>query len=119
MPTAVKRKLSGSTDGKQIKVAATASPGTTVHTSVSGTTDGTYDELWLWAYNSDSTARTLYIQLGGTTSPDDIISVVIPALSGLQLVCPGLILQNGSVVRAYCSVTNVVMVSGFVNRISD
>ena len=34
--SAVKRLLSGSTDGKAIKVAATSTPGTTIHTAVSG-----------------------------------------------------------------------------------
>ncbi len=39
MATFSKTKLSGSTDGKQIKVVATSTPGTTIHTGVSGTTD--------------------------------------------------------------------------------
>ncbi len=38
MATYSKVLLSGSTNGKQIKVAATATPGTTIHTAVTGTT---------------------------------------------------------------------------------
>lgn len=77
--TFVKRKLSGSTDGKAIKVAATASTGTTIHTAVSGTTAGTFDEIWLWAYNSHTTGVTLTIEFGGTTAPDQNIVIDIPA----------------------------------------
>ncbi len=52
-------KLLGSTDGRGIKVAATASPGTAIHTAISGTGADNFDELYLEAYNSDTTARTL------------------------------------------------------------
>jgi hypothetical protein len=43
MATAVKRILSGSTNGKPIKVVATSTAGTTIHTAVAGTTPVTYD----------------------------------------------------------------------------
>lgn len=119
MATAVKRKLSGSTDGLPVKVAATSSAGTTIHTSVAGTTAGTYDEIWLYAYNSHSAAVVLTIQFGGTTSPDQDIKITLGSQSGLTLIVPGLILQNGSIVRAYAGTTNVVTISGFVNSITD
>lgn len=116
MATYSKIALSGSTNGKQIKVAATATPGTTIHTAVTGTTN--FDEIWLWAVNSDTTNRKLIIEFGGTTSPDDLIEVTIPAESGLVLVVPGLILQNDLVVKAFAASANLVMVSGYVNRIT-
>lgn len=119
MATAVKRKLSGSTDGRGVKVVATSSSGTTIHTAVSGTTAGTYDEVWLYAYNSDTVDRLLTIQYGGTSTPDDDIKVTIPSQVGLVLVVPGLILQNASVVRAYAAAANVVIIYGFVNAITD
>lgn len=119
MATAVKRKLSGSTDGRGIKVVATASAGTTIHTAVAGTTAGTYDEVWLFAYNSDTANRLLTIQFGGTTTPDDDIKVTIPFQTGLMLIIPGLILQNGSIVKAYADAANVVTIQGFVNAITD
>jgi len=111
-----KRKLSGSTDGKQIKVAATATPGTTIHTAVTGTTD--LDEIYLWAFNSDTVDRTLTIEWGETTAPDGNIVMTIPAKSGYILVVPGLLLQNGLLVRAFASSANVVIINGFVNRIT-
>ena len=119
MATARKRKLSGSTDGRMIKVVQTATPGDTIHTAVAGTTAGTFDEIWLWAVNSDTTARKLTIEYGGVASPDDLIELTIPPESGLVLILPGLILQNSLVVKAFCATANVVMVSGFVNTITD
>ncbi len=117
MATFSKIKLSGSTDGRGIKVVATASSGTTIHTATASTTTG-WDEVWLWAYNSDTVTRLLTIQQGGTTSPDDDIKVTIPPQAGLVLVVSGLILQNSSVVRAYAAAANVITIQGYVNRIS-
>lgn len=119
MATAVKRKLSGSTDGKAIKVVATATPGTTIHTAVAGTTLGTFDEIWLWAYNGHTSAVVLTIEFGGADVPDQNIIVTLASKSGLIPIVPGLILQNAMVVRAFASVTNVVTLSGFVNGITD
>ena len=119
MATAKKRKLSGSTDGKPIKVVATATLGTTIHTAVSGTTAGTFDEIWLWAYNSAVTATTLTIEYGGATVPDQNIVVTLAAQSGLVPILPGLILQNSLVVTAFASAANTVTLSGFVNTITD
>lgn len=119
MATAVKRKLSGSTDGRGIKVVATATAGTTIHTAVAGTTAGTFDEIWLYACNSDTTARILTIEFGGVTAPDDNVVVSVASKSGLVLIVPGLVLQNGSVVRAFADAANVVTIQGFVNSITD
>jgi len=114
-----KRKLSGSTDGKAIKVVATATAGTTIHTAVAGTTAGTFDEIWLWAYNGHTDVVTLTIEFGGTSVPDQNIVVTLASKSGLQLVVPGLILQNGMIVAAFASSANVVTLSGFVNNVVD
>lgn len=115
MATYSKELLSGSTQGKQIKVAATATPGTTIHTAVSGTTD--LDEIWLYAVNSSSTAVKLTIEWGEATAPDGNIEVTVPAEDGYILVVPGLLLQNGLVVKAFAATTNVIMINGYVNRI--
>lgn len=119
MATAKKRKLSGSTDGKAILVAATSTPGTTIHTAVSGTTAGTFDEIWLYAYNGHTAAVVLTIEFGGATVPDQNIVVSIPSKAGLTLVVPGLLLQNGMVVKAFAATTNVITISGFINTITD
>lgn len=113
-PLITKQKLSGSTDGKMIKVAATATLGTTIHTAHA--TD--LDEIWLWAVNSDTSDRKLTLEYGGATSPDCLIEQTIPAESGLFIVLPGLILSNSLVLTAFCATANVVMVGGYVNRIT-
>jgi hypothetical protein len=117
--SAFKRKLSGSTDGKPVKVVQTATVGDTIHTAVAGTTVGTFDEIWLWAYNGHTADVDLTIEFGGAYVPDQNIKVTIPAKAGLVPVVPGLILQNGMVVKAFASIANVITLVGFVNAITD
>ena len=117
MPTYSKVKLSASTSGRPIKVAATGSAGTTIHSTL-GTTST--DEVYLYANNTDIVTRTLTIQWGGTTSPDDSIVVGISPQAGIFLVVPGLIVvDTGSAVtiRAFASAANIINITGYVNRI--
>ena len=111
-----KRVLSGSTNGRPVLVVATATAGTLIHTAIAGTTS--FDELWLYAVCSDTTARKLTLEWGGVTDPNDLIEETIPAEGGLTLVAPGLLLQNGLIVRAFAATANVVTIHGFVNRIT-
>ncbi len=116
MATYAKQLLSGSTNGKNIKVVQTATAGTTIHTAVSGTSD--LDELWIYACNTDTSGIKLTIEYGGTTSPDDTTELTIAAESGWVLVCAGLLLQNSLVVKAFAGSANKVLVNGYVNRIT-
>jgi hypothetical protein len=120
MATYSKILLSGSTQGKAIKVVATASTGTTIHAT--GTSATIEDEIWLYAYNSSSSTVVLTLQYGGTTAVDNDIKIPIPATSGLTLVVPGLILTGtgsaANTVYAYAGTANVVTVNGYVNRIA-
>jgi hypothetical protein len=118
MATFSKVELSGSTDGRMIKVAATGTPGTTIHTANAVTGADNYDEVWLEAVNTDTVARKLTIEWGGTTSPDDLIEVTIPPESGLVMVVNGMILQNGLVIRAFAAAANVINIIGYVNRMT-
>lgn len=112
-----KALLSGSNNGKQIKVTGTDSAGAvTVHTAVAGTSD--LDEIWIYAYNHDTTERDLTLQWGGTTSPDDLMVVPVRPKSGRLLVCDGKLLQNGLLVKAFAEAANVIMLDGFVNKIA-
>lgn len=112
--------LSGSNKGRAIKIAATGTPGTTIHTGSS--VDTTVDEVWLYAMNTDTQPRKLTIEWGGVSSPDDIIEITISAESGLVLIAPGLPIQGDSssalVVRGFCSAANVVTIHGYVNRVT-
>ena len=118
MASFLKRKLSGSTDGKAILVAATATAGTTIHTAVAGTTAGIFDEIWLYAVNAHSAEIKLTIEWGEATEPTGNIELTIPSESGLVLVVPGLILQNAMVVKAFAGTANEVMIHGYVNAIT-
>jgi len=120
MATFTKTLLSGSTQGKAIKVVATASTGTTIHAT--GTSATNIDEVWLYAYNSSTGPVSLTVQYGGTTAVDNDIKIDIPATSGLTLVAPGLILTGtgsaANTIAAYAGTANVITISGYVNRIS-
>jgi hypothetical protein len=120
MATFTKTVLSGSTQGKAIKVAATASTGTTIHAT--GTSSSIIDEVWLYAYNSSTGNVLLTIQYGGTTTVDNDIKITLPSQSGLTLIVPGLMLTGtgaaANTVYAYADTTNVITISGYVNRIS-
>lgn len=107
--------LSGSTSGRAILVAETSTPGTLIHTAVSGTTD--FDEITLWATNSDSSDRLLTIEWGGVTSPNDLIQQTIPLKSGANTIVLGR-LNGGVVVRAFAASANVITIGGFINRMT-
>ncbi len=106
--------LSGSTDGRLIKVVPTATAGTLIHTAHATA----LDEIWLRAVNSDTADWKLTIEYGGVASPDDLIEFTVPAEDGLYNILDGLVLTNSLVVRAFCASANVVMIGGFVNRIT-
>jgi hypothetical protein len=116
MAALTKQFLSGSTNGRLIKVAAVATPGTLIHTAVAGESD--IDEIWLYAVCTAAPPALLTVEYGGVASPDDLVEITVNDEVGLVLVVPGLILQNGLVVRAFASVANVINVGGFVNRIT-
>lgn len=116
MATNTEELLSGSTSGKPILISTTATPGTLIHTAVTGT--ASEDNVWIYACNNHTAVVTLTIEYGGTTAAEQII-MGIPAKEGLILVIPGLPLNGGLVIRAFASVTNVVSITGLVNRRTD
>jgi hypothetical protein len=118
MATYSKTILSGSTDGASIAVAATSTPGTTVHT---GPTDTAHlHEIWLYATNYENTSSVLTVQWGGTAGKDSITLSVDPN-AGLVPIVSGLIIKGNAtalVVRAFSTTANTIAISGFVNTIS-
>jgi len=114
MATYTKVKLSGSTNGKGIKVTQTATPGDTIHTAHATA----LDEIYLYAINSDEPTVKLTIEWGEATAPDGNIECYVPGESGLYLVIPGLLLTNSLVVKAFAGTANVLIIHGFVNRIT-
>lgn len=117
MATFTKTLLSGSTNGKAIKVAATATAGTTIHTAVSGTSS--LDEIWLYAHNTSAGTVKLTLEWGEATAPDGNIEINIGAEgTGLVLIAPGILLQNSLVIKAFAGTANVINIFGYVNRIA-
>lgn len=105
--------------GLGIPVAATASPGTAIHTASSTAT--TIDELWIYAANYDTSDRKLTLQYGGTTAGTNDIEFTVKAENGLYLIVPGLILQGNAtplVVRAFAATNTSIVIYGYVNRIA-
>lgn len=118
MATFSKRILSGSTDGKGVLVAATATAGTLVHTG--STTATTIDEIWLYAVNTSTSSVKLTIEWGEATVPNGNIEVTVLPEAGLVTVIPGLPIKGNATaltVRAFAGTANVIVVHGFVNRI--
>ena len=119
MATVAKIKLSASTDGLGILVDDNATAGKLIHTG-SGTAT-TYDEIWIYAANYDTTDRKLTIEWGAATV-GTIIESTIGAEAGLVLVVPGLILKgNASTaleVRAFAATTSAIQLFGYVNQIT-
>jgi hypothetical protein len=91
MATFSKVLLSGGTTGMNIKVAATSSAGTTIHTAVSGTSN--MDEVWLYACNTSGADVKLTIEYGA-------------------------IRENGLVIKAFAASANVININGYANRIT-
>ena len=118
MATYARSILSGSTSGKSIKIAATATPGTTIHTAVAGA--AAWDEIYLWLTNTDTVARTVTIEFGGTTDPDNLIvkALTLPPSSPSIPVLTGQVLNGGLVVKCFASAANVILATGYVNNIT-
>lgn len=114
--TASKRELSASTDGSPIAVAATATPGTNIHTaSANNAAANDYDEVWLYATNIDTTPRLLTIEFGGTAAGNQVM-MVIPAQSTVFLMrC---IIENSKTLAAFAASANKINLFGWVNRMA-
>jgi hypothetical protein len=105
--------LSGSTDGKRIKVAATATPGTLIHTGHATS----QDRIFANVNNSSTSPVNLTVEFGGVADPDDLIHVTVPAkFTGLMQIVAGDIMTNSKVVRAFAGSANVLTIGGYVLR---
>lgn len=110
--------LSGSTNGRGIKVTGTNAAGkVTLHTATN--TANTVDQVWLFAANQSAAAITLTLCMGGTTDPDDLVTMTIPAYSGDILIVQGERFGGGVVISAYATTANVIVIRGHVDRITN
>lgn len=109
--------LSGSTSGQPIPVAATATPGTLLHTAIAGASS--FDEVYLWASNVTGAAATLTIEWGGVSDPGShmVKAYSIAANSPPMPIAVGQVVNGGVAVRAFSGTASAINVTGFVNRI--
>lgn len=117
--TTIEWLILSSSAGQPVLIAATGTPGTALHsTGISATV---LDFITLIAVNTDTTARKLTVEFGGTGA-GNIIEITIPPESGEIEVCyQKLLTGDGAAarnVKAFCATTNVVNVSGVVKRVS-
>lgn len=107
-------RLSGSTNGRPIKVVQTATAGTLIHTDQSS---GGNDKVYLWAVNTSAADVKLTLEWGGVTSPDDLIEFTVPAEDGAYCIAPGWLIAGGVTIGAFADTGNVVNIIGHVTRI--
>lgn len=120
MATYSLEKLSGSTDGRPIKVTGTATAGAvTLHTATAGSGDIDMVELWAQNNDADGETRTLTVEWGGVTAPDDQIIVSVPCKAGPISVTPtgGMPIMNSLLVKAFADEANDVVITGVVRRV--
>ena len=112
--------FSASTQGQGVKVVATSTAGTLIHTT--GTSATVVDRLSIWAYNGHSADVVLTIEFGGATVPDQNIVQTITAQTGLTIVVDGLILlgdgASALTVKAFAATGDVIVLSGYVMRVT-
>lgn len=124
--TVKKGKLSWSTDGMPIKVTGTVSSASVaVHTAIASTVSWNYDEVWIWAYNSQAASVAnqanvlLTVEFGDTSTPDHACVIDIPPQKWWIPVVRGIPLQNAKEIKAFASVANVLNIVWYVNAITD
>ena len=109
--------LSGQTNGKNIKITATTNGGAnTIHTVASGTT--TLEFLTIEACHVDSANATtkLTLLVGGTTEPDDVITIDMDHGAGAVVVQDKRLMQNGVTIKAYAQHASHIVIYGYYQR---
>ena len=113
--------LSAATSGVPIKIAATATPGTTIHTATSADSPDGCDEVYLWAGSTSTSAinATLHI-VGPTVNDSHTINFRVPAAyNGPIAILAGHRVLDGIVITATAATAERINIWGNVNRISQ
>lgn len=101
--------FSGAANGQPVLVAATADPGTVVHTAQAGA--NFLDEVQLTAWNNSASDVLLTLEWGGNATAN-LVKVTVPANSYITLA--PVFLQNGLVLKAFAASANVIILTGRV-----
>jgi hypothetical protein len=107
----VESALNGSTDGLPIPVVATATAGTLIHTCGSSG----FEKVWIFAANVTALVVRLTVEWGSVSDPGGhlVHSMSILPYSPPIPIAIGQVLQNGKVVRAFCSTASGINITGF------
>lgn len=121
MANFTKIKLSASTAGRPIVVAATGTSLTPLHATL--LTETVKDEVWLYATNTSAQDVLISITIGtsSTLANSDVVFYgVVEAYAGNVLLVPGFMIEgnNQASVQANAGVANAINITGYVNRIS-
>ena len=111
MASGERHEFSSSNNGEPIQVSATGTPGTPIHTAAAK------DEVHLYACNISAARVELTIEFGTTGAGKEIKITLEPKWGNVPVIL-GATLTAGAI-AAYASVTNVVNVTGHVNRITN
>ena len=105
--------LSGSTNGKPIKVTSTTTGAAdTVHTGVAGTSS--IDFVDVYATNNSASAVDVSLGWGGVTVDETLGPIEIAADAGPIKIADKFPIQNGQVVKAWAGSANVILLTGRV-----
>lgn len=107
--------FSGSTNGRPIPIAATATPGTTIH--VVGAAG--YEEFYLWVSNVTAAAALLTVEFGGVGDPGDhLVKAYSIAANSLPIpIAIGQRVAGGVTIRAFCPTASALNATGYVNKV--
>lgn len=106
--------LSGASDYRPIQITGT----TNVTANAIHTADASLeDSIYLWAVNRDTAKQTLTLQLGQQAAARQVPIDLEP--NRPELVLEGQPLTNSQILDAFASLTNVISVWGYVNRVTD
>jgi len=103
---------SGSTDGNLISVTATATPGTTLHTAITGTNH--IDEVYVYVCNIHTDEMPITLEIDGVAAANRIIYTV-PYNDGMHMVLPGIRMQNGGTIAAFAGTPSAAGTTAVLN----
>ena len=107
--------LSGSTNGKPIKVVSTPTGAAdTVHTAVAGTSS--IDFIDVYVTNDSASAVDVSLGWGGVGVDETLGPIEIAADAGPVKIADTFPLQNGLIVKVWAGSANVLFVTGRVTR---
>jgi len=89
-----------SSDGRPIAIAATSTPGTTLHDSVIGTAH--LDEVFIYVCNTTAADITVTLEIEGTAAANQVVDT-IPAKAGFVLLLPGMRCQDTTNIDCFAS----------------